>query len=228
MVVTTSFLGADLQNDPRHAFHGNAHRRQYVHVVQGIPSVHVSKRLLIKSGIIPLCIIPYAWACLGSNCIQGSTFSRIIMGDIKGVDSLRQEVWRWSGQDAARDEALAAAMAALAHHEEAEVPWDWLERAWILACFLVSLWVGRRQLCRRARRQLRWWRRRQAPSTDVEVGVIEDGPPPEEGVVVLQAPAQHAVEEAASNAAAAAAPAWGASLRGWLRGPQPAPSDAAV
>ena len=224
-MLTTSFLGANLQNDPRHAFHGNAHRRQYVHVVQGIPSVHVSKRLLIKSGIIPLCISPYAWACLGSNCKQVPSFYRINMGENQGLDSLRQEVWRWSGQDAARDEALAAAMAALAHHEEAEVPWDWLERAWILGCILVSAWMGRRQLCRRARRQLRRWRRRQAPSTDVEIGVSENGPPPEEGVVVLEAPAQHEVEEAASDVAA---PAWGASLRGWLRGPQPAPSDDAV
>ncbi len=132
-------------------------------------------------------------------------------------DALRQDIWRLAQMEAAderRDEALQLRM-------EANVPWDWVERLWLLGGFFVAAWVGQRSACRRWRR----WRAGVPASADVEAG-----PPPREEIEILEAPASERLEGAlgveAVEVVVPAASGWGAGLRGWLRGPQQVASEA--
>ncbi len=133
-------------------------------------------------------------------------------------DALRQDIWRIGQMEAAderRDEALLLRM-------EANVPWDWVERLWLLGGFFIAAWVGQRSACRR------WRRWRQAPES--APADVEAGPPPREEMEILEAPASERLEavEAVEAAASEGVSGWGAGLRGWLRGPQLAHSGAAL
>ena len=66
------------------------------------------------------------------------------------MDGLREDFWRELLAERDRDaaaERLAAEssrmMAALLRHEEAEVPWEWAERALMICGVLVSGWLAR-------------------------------------------------------------------------------------
>jgi hypothetical protein len=115
--------------------------------------------------------------------------------------------------DERRDEALQLRM-------EANVPWDWVERLWLLGGFLVAAWVGQRSACRRWRR----WRQGASVPADVEAGS-----PPREEIEILEAPASERLEsvQAVEDAVPVAerVPGWGVSLQSWLRGPQPVTSE---
>ena len=75
------------------------------------------------------------------------------------MEGMREDLWREMLAERDRDaaaERLAAEtsrmMAALLRHEEAEVPWEWAERALMIAGVLISGWVARGGL-------MRLWRR---------------------------------------------------------------------
>ncbi len=149
-------------------------------------------------------------------------------------EGLRQEIWRLSQLedndqrvDAARDEALAAAqaaMSALLQSSRAEMqanrakdePWLWFERVWALGALLLYLWARRRRMCRR------WQRRRQMAAQAALVVELEAGPPGLEEVVVAAGPIQQDMVVAVAQVPEAMG--WGANLRGWPRGPQSAPA----
>jgi hypothetical protein len=129
-------------------------------------------------------------------------------------DALRQDIWRLAQMEAAdarRDEALQLRM-------EADVPWDWVERLWLLGGFFIAAWVGQRSACRRWRQ----WRQGVLAPADVETGSL-----PREEIEILEAPASERLENALGvEAVVPAASGWGAGLRGWLRGPQQVASEA--
>ena len=86
-------------------------------------------------------------------------------------------------RDAAAQRAAAESsrlLAALLQHEEAEVPWEWAERALMIAGVLISGWVARGGL-------MRLWRRVRglpvtpapgAPRPDAAVQTEASAPPP--------------------------------------------------
>ena len=66
------------------------------------------------------------------------------------MDGLREDLWRemMAERDRDADAARIAAetsrlMAAILRHEEAEVPWEWAERALMICGVLVSGWLAR-------------------------------------------------------------------------------------
>ena len=99
------------------------------------------------------------------------------------MDGMREDLWREMLAERDRDaaaERLAAEtsrmMAALLRHEEAEVPWEWAERALMIAGVIISGWVARGGL-------MRLWRRvRGQPVTPApEVPMPEASAPKMEG-----------------------------------------------
>ena len=107
---------------------------------------------------------------------------------------LREDFWREllaeRDRDAAAQRAAAESsrlLAALLQHEEAEVPWEWAERALMIAGVLISGWVARGGL-------MRLWRRVRglpvAPAPGApkpEAAVQTDAPAPPPYVVERQA-----------------------------------------
>jgi hypothetical protein len=103
------------------------------------------------------------------------------------MDGVREDLWREMLAERDRDaaaERLAAEtsriMAALLRHEEAEVPWEWAERALMIAGVIVSGWLARGGLWR-------LWRRLRgqpvtpapaAPKLSAAVQTDESAPPP--------------------------------------------------
>ncbi len=139
----------------------------------------------------------------------------------RDYEAVRQEIWRWAQADRSRDEALAAGMANMmafvADHEAERAPWGWVERVWALGGMAFWLFLYRKRLWRRF--MARCW-----AAAPVEVAV--EGPEEPDVEMGSGAPeAERPVEEAAAVLRPVQqVPGWGASVRGWLRGPQPAPS----
>ena len=149
----------------------------------------------------------------------------------RDLDGMRQELWRLaqlaeSDQrfDASRDEALAAAQAAMTalirSHREEDLPWHWFERLWALGALLLYMWSRRRRLCRR------WRRRRQQAQLEAGEEEMAAGPAVEGHVAVAADPIQQAAAEAPVEGRQVLG--WRASLMGWLRGLQPAPAAPAA
>ena len=77
------------------------------------------------------------------------------------MEGLREDLWREVLAERDRDAAAERVAAetgrllqALLRHEQEEVPWEWAERALMMAGVLVSAWVARgglRRLWRRIR-----------------------------------------------------------------------------
>jgi hypothetical protein len=75
------------------------------------------------------------------------------------MEGVREDLWRemLAERDRDADAARVAAeasrmMAAILRHEEAEVPWEWAERALMIAGVVVSGWLARGGLWRLWRR----------------------------------------------------------------------------